>query len=158
MFTDQIRAKAQILVRRPREEVFDAFVDPQTMSKFWFTRTDQGLREGETVAWCVGDAPDAFEIVVRVKSIERPSRIDIEWGHGDQFTTVEWTFLEQSPDVTRLVIEERGFSGSHEEIVSQALDSTGGFNQVIIALKALLEHHATINVVADHVSSSCRGD
>ena len=48
-------------------------------------------------------------------------------------------------------IEERGFSGSHDEIVSQALESTCGFNQVVVALKALLEHNATINVVADHI-------
>ena len=151
MSTDEITAKAQILVRRPREEVFDAFIDPQVMSRFWFTRKDQGLREGGTVTWYVGDKPDALEIEVRVRSIVRPSHIAIEWGLGDRFTTVKWTLAEQGPDVTRLVIEESGFSGSHEDIVSQALDSTSGFNQVVVALKALLEHHATINVVADHV-------
>ncbi len=149
---DALRAKAQILVRRPREDVFDAFIDPQIMSKFWFTRKDQGLREGETVTWYVGDARDAFEIEVRVTSIERPSRINIAWGHGDQFTTVEWTFAEEGRDVTRLVIEERGFSGSREEIVARALDSTSGFNQVVVAVKALLEHGAPINIVADHAS------
>ena len=151
MPADDITAKAQTLVRRPREDVFNAFIDPQIMSKFWFVRKDQGLREGDTVIWYVGDAPEAFEIEVRVKSIKQPSRITIEWGHGGQFTTVNWALEAQSSDVTRLVIEERGFKGSHDEIVSQALDSTCGFNQVVIALKALLEHDATINVVADHV-------
>ena len=151
MPTDGITAKAQILVRRPREDVFNAFIDPQIMSKFWFTRKDQGLREGNTVTWYVGDTPEAFEIEVRVKSVRPPSHIMIEWGHGGQFTTVTWALDEQSSHVTRLVIEERGFNGSREEIVSQALDSTCGFNQVVVALKALLEHDAAINVVADHV-------
>lgn len=149
--TDEITAKAQMLVRRPRDEVFNAFIDPAIMSKFWLTRKDQGLREGETICWFVGGAPDAFEIEVRVKSIKRPSEIIIDWGHRDQFTTVSWVLEELKPDVTRLVIEERGFVGSREEIIANALDSTGGFNQVIVALKALLEHSSTINVVADHV-------
>lgn len=151
MPTDEATAKAQILVRRPRDEVFNAFFDPAVMSRFWFRRRDQGLREGDRITWFVGDAPDALEIEVRVRSIEPPSKIMIEWGQGDQFTTVTWTLDEQEPDVTRLVIEERGFIGSRDEVVAQALDSTGGFNQVVVALKALLEHGSTINVVADHV-------
>ena len=151
MPTDDITALAQILVRRPRDDVFDAFVDPVTMGKFWFTRKDQGMREGETVGWFVGNSPDAFEIEVRVKSVRRPSSLIVEWGAGDRFTTVSWTLDEVSAGVTRLRIEERGFIGGHDDAVAQALDSTGGFNQVIVAMKALLEHGAVINVVADHV-------
>ncbi|MDE0307486.1 MAG: SRPBCC domain-containing protein [Albidovulum sp.] len=151
MPTDEITAKAQILIRRPRNEVFNAFMDPAVMSKFWLKRKDKGLREGDKITWFVGDASDAFEIEVRVMSIKQPSQIKIEWGQDGQFTTVTWTLDEQNPDVTRLVIEERGFIGTRDEVVSQALDSTGGFNQVIVALKALLEHNSTINVVADRV-------
>ena len=153
MSTDEVTAKARILVRRPRDEVFDAFADPAIMGKFWFRREDRGLREGDRITWFVGDEPNAFEIEVRVKSIERPSKILIEWGEGDRFTTVSWTLDEHEPDVTRLVIEERGFIGSRDEVVAQALDSTGGFNQVVVALKALLEHGSTINVVDDHVQA-----
>ena len=36
------------------------------------------------------------------------------------------------------------------EIVAQVVDSTCGFNQVIIAAKALVEHGIELNVVADH--------
>ena len=90
MPTGDITAKAQILVHRPRDEVFNAFIDPVVMSKFWLTRKDQGLREGDTISWFVGDAPDAIEIEVRVTSIKPPSQIILDWGHGDQFTTVSW--------------------------------------------------------------------
>ena len=51
---------------------------------------------------------------------------------------------------TILTIEESGFAGSQEAIVERALDSTGGFNQVIIAAKALIEHGVAVNVVAAH--------
>ncbi len=59
MTPSNLSAKAQILVRRPRDEVFNAFVDPAVMSKFWLNRRDKGMREGETIGWFVGNAPDS---------------------------------------------------------------------------------------------------
>ncbi|MEM8988020.1 MAG: hypothetical protein AAGC95_14990 [Pseudomonadota bacterium] len=38
---DELTAKAQVLVRGPRDKVFDAFADPGMMSRFWFKRKDQ---------------------------------------------------------------------------------------------------------------------
>ena len=63
-----------------------------------------------------------------------------------------WTFEERGPNATLLRVEEAGFSGGPKEVIASALDSTGGFNQVITAAKAWLEHGAIINVVADHVA------
>lgn len=147
---DNITARAQSIIRAAPAEVFDAFVDAETMSKFWFTRRDKGLEEGETVSWYIGGEEDAYAIEVNVKELVKPDRIRVEWWGGEHFTEVLWRILETDDGHTNLTIEESGFKGSREEIVASALDSTGGFNQVIIALKALLEHEATINVVADH--------
>ena len=147
---DRISAKAQILVRATPEAVFDAFVDADTMSKFWFTRRDGGLSEGETVLWYVGEDDAAYAIEVRVKELKRPEKIQIEWGEGEQFTEVCWRIENSSDGNSKLTIEETGFTGSPAEIVAKALDSTKGFNQVIVAVKAVLEHNAHINVVADH--------
>ncbi|MEM7216808.1 MAG: SRPBCC domain-containing protein [Pseudomonadota bacterium] len=147
---NSIIAKAQAIVRAAPSDVFDAFVDAQTTSKFWFTRRDTGLEVGKTVHWYVGTEKDAYAIEVRVKELVKPESILIEWWGSDQFTEVLWQIVETEDGNTRLTIEESGFEGTTDEIVSNGLDSTGGFNQVIIALKALLEHQAVINVVADH--------
>lgn len=146
----KIIAKAQVLVRRPSDVVFDAFADANTMSKFWFTRRDSGLVEGETFYWYIGDGEDAPAIEVCVKELSRPDNIHIEWGDRGQCTTVIWKLEQIENGITKLSVEEGGFTGSSEDIVRQALDSTGGFNQVVIALKALLEHDSVINVVNDH--------
>ncbi|MCY4056896.1 MAG: SRPBCC domain-containing protein [Gammaproteobacteria bacterium] len=74
-----LAATARTLIRKPASEVFDAFVNPETVSKFWFTRRDDGLREGETVTWYLGARPDAPQIGVRVRSLERPRLIVMEW-------------------------------------------------------------------------------
>lgn len=63
---EKITAKAESIVRAAPIEVFDAFVDAEKMSKFWFTRRDEGLLEGETMSWFVGKAKDAYAIEVRV--------------------------------------------------------------------------------------------
>lgn len=148
---DKITAKAQILVRKPPSAVFEAFVDAGTMSQFWFNRRDDGLKEGEKVLWYIGEGEDAPAIEVQVKELKKPEILQIEWGEDGQYTQVRWQIEKTADGNAKLSIEESGYTGSYDEIVRQALDSTGGFNQVIVALKALLEHDAFINVVADHV-------
>ena len=150
MGVDDLSAKAKIRVRRTPEEVFTAFADASAMSKFWFTRRDAGLREGASVSWFIGSGEDAISFDVRVKELSRPNRIVIEWENGGAYTQVVWSIEESAEGDTILSIEESGFTGSRDAIVERALDSTGGFNQVIIAAKAFLEHGVELNVVADH--------
>ena len=147
---NEVKAKAQMLVRKPPFTVYKAIVDADMMSQYWFTRRDGGLKEGENVLWYIGQGEDAPAIDVRVKQLEQPEKIMIEWGQDGQYTQVLWQIEETADGNAKLSIEESGFTGSDHEIVQKALDSTGGFNQVIVALKALLEHNASINVVADH--------
>ena len=151
MSPDNLSGKARIRIRRSPLEVYTAFADAGAMSKFWFTRRDDGLQEGESVSWFLGSGEDAISFEVRVKELSPPNKIVIEWGDYDGNTTqVTWSIEETEEGDSILTIEESGFAGSSEAIVERALDSTGGFNQVIIAAKALIEHGVELNVVADH--------
>jgi uncharacterized protein YndB with AHSA1/START domain len=40
-------AKAEMLIRRPVAEVFEAFVDPEVTRNFWFTRGSSRLEAGK---------------------------------------------------------------------------------------------------------------
>ncbi len=151
MTTDNLSAKASIRIRRPPAEVFAAFADAGAMSKFWFTRRDDGLKQGESVTWFVGSGADAFSFAVLVKELSHPDKIVIAWENGRAFTQVTWSIEGNEAGDSILTIEESGFMGSRDEIVAQVLDSTGGFNQVIVAAKALIEHGIAMNVVSDHV-------
>lgn len=149
---NNISAKAEIRIRRTPSEVFTAFADASAMSKFWFNRRDDGLIAGEPVSWFIGSGENAIAFEVLVKEIDQPHKIVIEWGHDDDnYTQVTGLFEGTEDGDTRLTIKETGFTGSNETIIERALDSTGGFNQVIIAAKALIEHSVELNVVADHV-------
>lgn len=148
----EITANAQIIIHRPAGDVFEAFADPDIMTKFWFPRASGRLETGKEVKWYVGTGDDAFEITVRVKSAVKPLSLHLQWGDGDAFTDVKWEFESKSRNETVVRIRESGFSGDQSTAILAALDSTGGFNQVVVAAKALLEHDAPINVVRDHVA------
>lgn len=146
---DTLSAKARILIRRPPEEAFNAFAEASAMSKFWFTRRDSGLVEGEPSVWFLGADENAFSFEVQVKEFQRPKRMVIEWENGGELTQVAWTFEGVTEGETILTIEETGFTGSRQSILKRTIDSTGGFNQVIVAAKALIEHGVGVNLVAD---------
>ena len=134
-----------MLIRRPLDEVFDAFVDPTITTRFWFTRSTGELEPGAKVTWeweMYGASAD-----VHVRAIERPSRILIEW--GEPSTTVEWRFTSLGAEATLVRISNTGFRGTEEEMVGMALDCMGGFSLVLAALKAWLEHGIALDVVAD---------
>lgn len=153
--SSSLTARARIRINSEPEAVFAAFAEAEQMRRFWFTRTDDGLKAGETCRWSLGSGDDAFSFEVRVIDVDPPRRIVIEWpGVDGSHTRVEWR-IEQAEKGdsagTVLTIEESGFSGSDADVVRRVLDSTGGFNQVIVAAKSLIEHGAAVNVVADHV-------
>jgi uncharacterized protein YndB with AHSA1/START domain len=151
MNTDDMSAIARIRVRKSPSDVFTAFSDASEMSRFWFTRRDENLIEGRVSTWFIGGGENAISFDVRVKEIDNAKKIVIEWpGHDGEYTQVKWSFEETGDGDTILTIEETGFTGSSDAIVERVIDSTGGFNQVIVAAKALVEHRVELNVVSDH--------
>lgn len=152
MTISTLSANARVRVRKPARDVFNAFVDPAQMSRFWFTRRDNGLAAGKPATWALGDGDDAFAFDVQVIELVEPEKLAIEWvgpdGHATRFA---FTFEDAGDGNTILAVQETGFQGDTDAVIARVLDSTGGFNQVVIAAKAWIEHGVALNVVADHV-------
>ncbi len=142
-------AKAQMLIRRPVAEVFEAFADPAVTSQFWFTKGSGKLEVGKKVRW--DWEMYGVSSQVDVKAMEPNRRILVEWSSPESKpTTVEWRFDPRTDDTTFVTITNTGFRGSGDQVVDQAIDSMGGFSLVLAGLKALLEHNVALNLVADH--------
>lgn len=139
--------KTGMLIRKPIEEVFQAFIDPDITTKFWFTKGSGKLEAGHQVQWD-WEMYD-ISVTVTVKAIEPNKRIVIEWAGYGGLTTVEWTFEPQQDGTTFVRITEEGFTGDGDELVIQVTGSTQGFSLVLAGLKALLEHGVRLNLVAD---------
>jgi len=143
MLINEPIACAEMLIRRPVGQVFEAFIDPAITSRFWFSRGDRRLEEGETTTWHWDMYGVSAEVVV--KSIERDRRILIAWPNP-----VEWTFHPKGERSTFVRIVESGFSGTDDEKVARAIDSMGGFTLVLAGCKAYLEHGIELDLIADH--------
>lgn len=141
-------ARAQMLIRRPAAEVFEAFVDPAITTKFWFTKSSGRLEPGKEIRW--DWEMYGVSSQVRVKAVEPHKRILVEWSGYGTPCPVEWVFAPRGDRATLVTVSNWGFAGSDDEVVQQALDSKGGFSLVLAGLKALLEHDVQLNLVADH--------
>ena len=139
--------KTGMLIRKPVADVFEAFINPDITTKFWFTKSSGRLEVGKQVQW--DWEMYGVSIPVTTKIIEPNKRILSEWPGYSGPTTVEWTFALQEDGTTFVSITETGFTGDGDELVKQVTDSTQGFTLVLAGLKAWLEHNIKLNLVAD---------
>lgn len=142
-------AKAEMLIRKPVTEVFEAFINPDITTKFWFTNSSGSLEVGKNVKW--EWRMYGFSTDVLVKAIEENKRILVEWSTYGIPTEIEWSFKSIPNDTTFVSITNKGFSGDDETVVSQAITSTEGFAFVLAGLKAHLEHNVSLNLVRDRL-------
>ena len=79
--------KTGMLIRKPAHDVFEAFVNPDITTKFWFTKSSGRLEAGKEVQW--EWEMYSISIPVTTKAIEPNRRILIEWAGYTSPTTVE---------------------------------------------------------------------
>jgi uncharacterized protein YndB with AHSA1/START domain len=138
-------AVAEMLIRRPPADVFEAFVDPEITSKFWFTHGSGRLDQIREVTWewrMYGvSAP------VKVSEIVKNERIEVEW--NDPPSTIVWTFTPMIDEATFVSIRNSGFSGDADQQMNEAIASTEGFTLVLAGAKAWLEQGLTLGLIGD---------
>jgi uncharacterized protein YndB with AHSA1/START domain len=137
--------ETQMLVRRPAQQVFQAFIDPAITTNFWFTKSSGKLDIGNLITW----EWEMYNIStqVKVKEIIENEKITIDWGNPT--TTVEFYFHSLPNDTTYVIIKNYGFNQTGQELIQAIKDNTGGFTTVLDGLKAFLEHGLKLNLIAD---------
>jgi uncharacterized protein YndB with AHSA1/START domain len=139
--------QTEMLVRRPAAEVFQAFVNPDITTRFWFTRSSGRLEAGKHVQWdweMFGASAS-----VDVKAVDQNQRILFEWGAPGSRTVVRFDFATRGESSTLVSLSVTGFAGDDSEVVRQMVDAMGGFSLVLAGAKAVLEHDINLNLVAD---------
>nr|WP_294860318.1 SRPBCC family protein [uncultured Fluviicola sp.] len=137
--------ETQMLIRKPVSEVFQAFIDPAITTNFWFTKSSGKLEVGKTITWeweMYGASTN-----VQVKEIIQNKKISTEW--GAPATTVDYEFTALTDTTTVVVIKNYGFIQTGDELIEAIKDNTGGFTTVLDNMKAYLEHHIQLNLIAD---------
>jgi uncharacterized protein YndB with AHSA1/START domain len=139
----ELIARAEMLIRRPAPDVFNAFVQPELIKKFWLKDTTGPLGQGAQVEWAFM-VPSATERV-QVTAFDAPRRIAFTWSEGGLY--VDMKFAEERPGITTTRVEVRGFGrdGGTDPVVN----ATEGFSIVLCDLKVLLETGASPGLVKD---------
>jgi uncharacterized protein YndB with AHSA1/START domain len=140
-------AETGMLVRKPVAEVFEAIVNPEITTKFWFTKSSGRLVVGRPTRWEWEMYDVSIEVTAR--EIDDNRRIVVEWPGYSGPTTVEWTFAPLRDGTTFVRVTESGFTGTGDQLVKYVADSTQGFTLMLAGMKAFLEHGVRLNLVGD---------
>lgn len=140
-------AEAGMLIRKPVAEVFEAFINPEITTNFWFTKSSGKLEEGSEITWTW--EMYGLDVQVKVSEIIQNEKIEIEWGNYDDMTRVVFLFQKISENETFVNVVNDRFRGNTDELKKQIRDSTGGFNLVMAGCKAWLEQGINLNLIKD---------
>ena len=138
-------AEAQMLIRKPVEEVFEAFINPAITKNFWFTKGSDRLEVDKKITWTWEMYNISTTVIAR--EILPNQRILFEWDSPAK--AVEFNFKELDDDSTFVTVTESGYDKTGDELIAAIKDSTGGFTIVLDGLKAFLEHRINLNLIAD---------
>src|SRR5689334_19366279 len=138
-------AGAQMLIRKPVAEVFQAFIDPSITKNFWFTKGSDKLAVNKKLVW----EWEMYNVSTTVTPLQimQNEKILFEW--GEPARTVEFTFSLLNESATYVTVAEWGYDQTGDELIAVVKDSTGGFTTVLDGAKAFLEHGIQLNLIAD---------
>ncbi|RPE28445.1 uncharacterized protein YndB with AHSA1/START domain [Acinetobacter sp. BIGb0102] len=142
---NSVTIETQMMIRKSVSKVFEAFIDPEITSKFWFSSSTGKLEQGHTVTWTWEKYQVSTKVMV-TKIIEN-ELIQIQW--GEPSSTVDFRFEKINETQTYLRIQNYNIALQGDELIAFIIDSTGGFTTVLDSLKAYLEHDLQLNLVHD---------
>lgn len=144
----KIFVQAQMLIRKPTQEVFEAFINPEITTNFWFTKSSGKLEEGKTITWeweMYGAKSEVKVLLVIPNQL-----IKTEWGLFSNNVDYEFKEMEKG---TLVIIKSYGYSETGDELLSVINDNTGGFTTVLDGCKAYLEYGINLRLIEDKFPS-----
>lgn len=121
-----------MLIRQPPSEVWDAFVDPDRIRRFWLASSTARLETGATVRWSFKVA--GAEADVTVVDAQPNRLLRLRWGNGQPLNIS----FEDRGSATLVAIHVSDFAG--DQPAAEAVETMSGFTLVLASLKMYLEH------------------
>lgn len=132
----QVITKMKIF--KPAHEVFEALINPEQMSNYWFSSGTGKMEQGKTVIWRY-DEYNA-EGAVNVLEVEENKKIVFSWGDDNQETVVTISLKELDNESTIVEVNESGLKEDDLEIVNKMLQQKEGWVYMLTCLKGYLEN------------------
>ena len=130
--------KASLQIQKPVNEVFEAIVDPDKMSKYFISKSSGRMEEGKNLIW---EFPEFnVKAPVRVGKIETGKYISYYWSDEDgKELLVEMTLSPGENNSTIISITESSMKYD-EAGIKWLSGNTEGWANFLACLKAFLEY------------------
>ncbi len=127
-------AKATIQIQKPIEEVFEAIVNPEKMTKYFISESNGRMETGKELLWQFPEFPGEFPI--KDIQIEINRRISFVW---DEKTIVSIE-LEEKPNHNTLVRVKEDGKELNDANLKWVIENTEGWANFLACMKAWLEY------------------
>lgn len=130
----KLTAKATLQIQKPIEEVFEAIVNPEHITKYFISESSGRIETGKELIWEFGDFPGKFP--VKVQQVQPNKSISFVW---DKATVVNIT-LEEQPDKSTVVKVTEGDKELSQKNLDWLAGNSFGWGNFLDCLKAYLEY------------------
>lgn len=131
-----IQVKVQYNILRPAQEVFDAIVNPDRLSRYFISESSGPLVTGAQLQWKWADVGAACE--VEAGEIVPQQKIAFVWKMGDYRGAVKLQLTTAENGGTDLLITEDAGFEMDEAGIAGALRQTQGWTDFCCCLRAYL--------------------
>ncbi|MBL5766367.1 hypothetical protein B5V88_04305 [Heyndrickxia sporothermodurans] len=122
-------------INKSANEVFEAFVDPAKIGKFWFSSSSERWEQGKTITLRYDEY--GAEANIKILEIVKNKKIVFQWGEEGNIVTI--TLQEVDQDGSIIEIVEEGFNEIDDQFLSHIIDNKEGWVYVLTCLKGYLE-------------------
>jgi uncharacterized protein YndB with AHSA1/START domain len=138
MDTQKLEASASLKIGKPVDDVFEAIVDPEKMSRYFISKSTGRMESGKTLTWKFPEFDMTFP--VEIISAEKGRPISFQWGSMDGSNTVVEIKLEPRGDKETFVSVKEGSKENNEAGLNWMRGNTEGWANFLACLKAYLEY------------------
>lgn len=128
-------------ILRPASEVFEAFVDPSEIGKFWFSSSSERWESGKTII--VRYDEYAAKGTINISKVEPNRKIVFHWDYFGEAHVVTITFKELDDGSTIVEVNEEGFNKDNDELLDNIIGNKEGWVYMLTCLKGYLEFGVT---------------
>ncbi len=137
MSENSITARVQMGILKPANEIFDAIIDPEKMSKYFISGSTGKMESGKTLTWTWEDFEGEHE--VKVGKIEKDKVVSFEWSGSGVNCVVVITLETKGENKTLVKITESDWPADYKG-AKQCMGQVEGWTNFLCCLKAYLEY------------------
>lgn len=145
----KLTAKTALQIQKPIEEVFEAIVNPEKMTKYFISESSGRMETGKELTWEFGDFPGKFP--VKIIEVQPDKSVSFIW---DEETVVN-IILEEQPDKSTVVKVTEGEKELNEKNLKWLTDNTFGWANFLDCMKAYLEYGINLRKGAFDYGKPC---